>query len=289
MSKWICSLTIIIFLLTACSSPRAATEAGSSPEQANPTTKPATATAIDTSASPTLKATSIPESTRTATFTEITNVVDARSSNSVDYAPASLGQILKVSGEARTGEDGKARLDLAPEGTIIRVAPNTIFTVLELSGDETNPKSKLELLFGKIFILLKGGSLDVQTPSGVASVRGSLLGVFYNPDTKVLSATCLEGHCSLGDNDEYIELTEGQAADIFDGELSDEPRFMTADELGEWLEEAPELRDFIDELPDIPGLPDDFDFGPDFNPDATPEGPGDGTPPTPPDWPGPRR
>ncbi len=259
MNRRLALLLTFALLLASCgpsATPLAPTEAGPGPEQPSPTSKPDPAT----SAPATLTSTSTPASTRTATFSEILNAVDARVSQNADFTPASLGQILSAGGEARTGGDGKARLDLAPEGTIVRIAPDTIFTVLELSGDKTAPSSKIKLFFGKIWILLKGGELEVQTPSGVASVRGSLLGVSYNPETKVLTATCLEGHCRLADDDESIELTDGQAADILNGNLSDQPRYMTADEVREWLDQAPELRDFIDKLPDIPGLPDDLNL-----------------------------
>jgi hypothetical protein len=243
-------------LLGACApatSLPAPTATGTSAEQPSPTPIPATATPI-----PSPTATATPVSNRTATFADILNAVDARTSQNVDFAPANLGQILKSGGEARTGEDGKARLDLAPDGTIIRVAPNSTFTVLQLYGDETSPYTKLELFIGKVWILLKGGSLDVETPSGVASVLGSLLGVSYDPETNSVTATCLEGHCRLANGDKVIELTEGQAADILNGVLADTPRYMTIEEVSEWLSEAPELRDFLDKLPDIPGIPGDL-------------------------------
>lgn len=195
---------------------------------------------------------SAPAAARTATFASVENQVEARASKSDPFSPATPGQVLPVGGEVQTGEEGRARLDLLPEGTIVRLAPNSMFTLASLEGDESAPASKIQLSFGKIWILLNGGSLDVETPSGVASVRGSLLGVSFDPQTKSLTATCLEGHCALSDEDESIELTDGQAVDSFNGDIADEPRDMTEEETQEWQEEAPESEEFLDEAADAP-------------------------------------
>lgn len=229
-------LLSLALLLNACSSPAspaAPTTSGGGAPQAN--------------ATPTASA---PAASRIATLTEMTGQVETRASASDAFTPASLGAVLAVGGETRTSEDGKARLDLAPEGTIIRVVPNSSFTLADLSGDSANPSSKIKLFFGKVFIILKGGSLEVETPSGVAAVRGSLLGIAYDPETKKVTATCLEGHCSLANEEGEIELEDGEAADIVDGDLSDEARLMTEEELSEWTEENPDLEEYLDEWPE---------------------------------------
>ena len=190
----------------------------------------------------------VPTPSRTAAISLIENLVESRHSDAVDFSPASDGQFLPVGGQARTGEEGRARLDLAPDGTIIRLAPNTFFTLTKLEDEADNPFTLLELFFGKIYIILSGGELQVQTPSGVAAVRGSMLGVSYDPETKTMTATCLEGHCSLRNDKGVVDLVAGQAADIRDGVLSHGPRDITDQELFDWLEFAPELNNFPDLL-----------------------------------------
>jgi len=242
MNRKLTLLLTLVLLLSACGSkapPPAPTASGTGPTPAGPT--PAA------NAAPT----DVPAANRTATITEMTGQVEAHASTSDTFAPASLGTTLAVGGETRTGEDGKARLDLAPEGTIIRVVRNSSFTLVDLSSDNANPKSKIKLFFGQVFIILKGGSLEVETPSGVASVLGSLLGISYDPATKKVTATCLEGHCSLSNEEGTIELEDGEAADIVDGDLSDEARLMTEEELGDWVDENPDLGEYIDEMPDV--------------------------------------
>ena len=204
----------------------------------------------------------VPTPSRRAEFSLVEPLVEARASASGEFSAAAAGVTLPVGGEARTGEDGRARLDLAPDGTIIRLAPNTHFTVSQLEKRDGNPFTLLKLFFGKLFIILSGGELQVGTSSGVASVRGSMMSVSFDPDAKVMTVTCLEGHCSLRKGKDTIELVAGQAAEILNGILSRGPRDLTDAEIFEWLEYAPELKDFpellgrlrdrIDKLPKLP-------------------------------------
>ncbi len=66
-----------------------------------------------------------------------------------------------------------------------------------------------------------------------------------------MTATCLEGHCSLENRDGRIELVAGQAADIRNGVLSKEPRSISDRELRDWLDNAPELQGMLDRLPSL--------------------------------------
>jgi hypothetical protein len=85
----------------------------------------------------------------------------------------------------------------------------------------------------------------------VAAVRGSMLGVSYEPKTGNMTATCLEGHCSLQNNAGIVELVAGQAADIRAGIISREPRPITDAELLNWFEFTPELDGLLDRLPNL--------------------------------------
>lgn len=239
---------IFLFLLSACA-PAVTPAAPSS------TPKPPTATARSTEAeapSPTAKPSQtatpspVPTPSRMAAISQVEPLVEARTSASLDFESASPGLSLPVGGEARTGENGRARIDLAPDGTIIRLAPDSHFSVMELEQADGSPFTLLELFFGKIFIILSGGELEVQSPSGVASVRGSMLSVAYDPSTNTMTATCLEGHCGLRNETGRVDLVAGQAADIRDGVLSREPRDLNEQEMLDWLEFVPEMKDYPD-------------------------------------------
>lgn len=204
---------------------------------------------------------------REATLSEVLNTVRARSVPADEFAPAIVGMQINAGGGLQTGRDGKARIDF-PEGTILRVGPNSIFTMPEIVDSNGEAKTTLELFFGKVYILLKGGSMEVKTPSGVASVRGSLLSVQYNPKTNRMRASCLEGHCALWNNTgDEVELTEGQSAYIDEEDALSEIEEMDRDEILAWLADNPDLLDFLDEYPDPEDYPDfdddewyDFDY-----------------------------
>jgi hypothetical protein len=240
-------LTFSLFM-TSCqptATPPPSTVTGAPIEEPSPTLTPVPPATPSETAAPT------PTSGRSAAFTVVENTVESRPAETDAYAPAAIGVIFPIGGQARTGEDGRARLDLSPDGTIIRVVPNTIFTLPALEKKDDAPLTKIKLFLGQIFIILSGGELEVETPSGVATVRGSMMGVSYDPADGTMTATCLEGHCNLRNDSGSIDLTAGQAADIRAGILSREPRQITDKELGDWFEFAPELEGLRDRLPDI--------------------------------------
>ncbi len=258
MTKQQCnaSLLLLTLILGACSSTAPT-------PQANPTDTPTKMHTIPIStqtATATLTETPVPA--RDGIISEVENQVTARKTESEDFAPASIGMTLLPSGGVETGDDGRTRIDLRPDGTIIRVGPSSSFTILVISEEDGQPKTTLELLLGKIFILLSGGSLDVETPSGVASVRGSLLSVTYYPELGRLEAACLEGHCSLKSKDgEEVELTAGLTSFIQGNTPPVAPGLMTREQVQDWLNENPNLKDFLNELPrpenfpPAPGIP----------------------------------
>ena len=205
---------------------------------------------------------------REAVVSEVENQVVVKTTVDGEFIPAEKGVVLPQGGVLQTGETGRARLDLNPEGTIVRVAPNSSFTLPQISEVDGAPKTSIELFFGKIFILLNGGSVDVETPSGVASVRGSLLSVSFNPATQRIQATCLEGHCGLVNaSGEDVDLVEGESAYIDEDGVLHELAGIDQDEIQAWLNEAPELNQFLSELPDPQDYPelrefDEYDFDP---------------------------
>lgn len=263
MKKIYSALLVLTFLLGACT-----------------TTTPVSDTP---SATDLPAATESASSVREAVLSQVENTVSARKTSLDELITAEQGMSILESGSVETGEDGRVRVDLMPEGTIVRVGPNSAFSLPKLTEEEGEPKTTVELLFGKVFILLKGGTLSVETPSGTASVRGSLLSVEYDPETQRISAACMEGDCVLqGEQGEEIEIPEGEESFIEDDEFPVDPYPMDQDEVQDWLDENPDLDEFMLELPDpedYPDLPEDFDG--DMEDWETGEGEGfeDGTPP----------
>jgi hypothetical protein len=245
MKKIISSLLFLTLLLSACS------PADSTPETVVTESPSVESTAVENNDQL--------ETNREAVLSEIENDVSAQIKSTAEFSSANVGLVIPVGGTIQTGDDSRAKLSLNPEGTIVRVGPNSSFTLSQITEENGEPKTTLQLLFGKVFVLLNGGSLDVETPSGVASVRGSLLSVQYDPDTNRVRASCLEGECALENEEgEEVEMTEGESVFIDEeGDLS-ELNEIDQDEIEDWLDENPDLDEFMDELPDPEDYP-DFD------------------------------
>jgi hypothetical protein len=190
---------------------------------------------------------------RQATLTFLLNDVRTRTTSAAALEPASLGQTLQTGGQAQSGEDSRARLDLVPDGTIIRIGPNTLFTLEALGQDPANPSARLKLIMGQVWIILNGGSLEVETDYGSGAVRGSYMSVSFDQQHG-MNVTCLEGHCSLANSAGTVELTGGQASRITSkGQPPTPPAPISEQELDDWQDASPESQEIIQ--PDTPPLP----------------------------------
>lgn len=191
--------------------------------------------------------------TRSATISEIQNTVEARESESAEWKTADTGEQVAAGGGVRTGDQSRARVDIS-DGTILRVAPNTEFQLATLSPEPANPVTKLVVASGRLFAwiteALGGGSFEVETPSGVATVRGSLISAAYSSTDARLVVTCLQGNCRLtGTSGKFTDLIEGQLSEIAGPGKDPSPaRLMTLTELDEWAIEFPETLAIVGRL-----------------------------------------
>jgi hypothetical protein len=185
------------------------------------------------------------ESDRQATFTLVLNDIRSRPTEVAEFEPADPGDQLQMGGQAQSGEDSRARLDLEPEGTILRLGPNTLFTLLSLNADAENPSSRLKLLFGQIWIILTKGNLEVETTYGLGAVRGSYMSVAFDPQ-QGMTISCLEGHCSLANQAGTVELTNGQTSSIPAADQPPTPpQKMDATEIQQWQAASPEAQNLL--------------------------------------------
>ena len=187
----------------------------------------------------------------TATVKEITGTVAIKQPGASSFSPASIGTELQVNGSVKTGDDGRVRLDLST-GTIIRVAPASLFTLTSNQPSNGSLSSQLNLSAGGIFIILNGGNASVNAPSGVASVRGSYLSVYVDPSTQNIVVTCLEGHCGASNSAGSVDFGTGQEVTLFSctAGLCTVPNIgpMTPEDFQNWLDNNPDL------LQQLPGL-----------------------------------
>ncbi len=185
-----------------------------------------------------------------AALSELTGKVDVKQSDSEAFAPADANTVLESNGQVQTGDDGKVRLDLS-SGTIIRIASSSSFTLASNEETDGGLITKIKLTAGKVFIILSGGHAEVETPSGVASVRGSYMKVEVDTESGDVYVTCLEGDCSAQNPAGSVKFTQGEKTILFhkgpDGNWQVpgvEP--MTPEDFQEWLDNNPEAKELFE-------------------------------------------
>lgn len=143
-----------------------------------------------------------------ALLSEIRGKVEIKQAGQDAFTSANKDSFLDENGQVQTGDDGRVRLDLST-GSIIRVAPTSLFILTSNKATEGSLKTILELTLGRLFIILNSGSLEVQTPSGTAGVRGSYMMVEVDSATQDVLITCLEGNCSATNPAGSVNFTSG--------------------------------------------------------------------------------
>ncbi|MCD4671721.1 MAG: FecR domain-containing protein [Anaerolineaceae bacterium] len=182
-----------------------------------------------------------------ARLTAIAGEVLARQPEQTAFNPVAEAVILPVKSQVKTLGNSQARLDLS-SGTIIRLGPNTLFTLeVQQSGDE-GLFTRIWMDFGKVWIILNGGSLEIETPSGLAAVRGSYMSVEYYPESEDLTVTCMEGCCILQNDMGMMEMVSGEAAEISEQGIAPAGRRMSDNEARQWLVMNPEATMIVAQL-----------------------------------------
>lgn len=192
----------------------------------------------------------------TATLSELQNQVEARNKAEDEWAVATESQTIGVGGGIKTGSDSRVKVETS-DGSLIRIGADTVFELVELTATGDDPVIRLKVEAGKIWIAvtksLGQGSLEVETPIGVATVRGSLMSVDQAAGGRV-SVTCLEGACGLSNSAGDTDLTPGQQTEIAaSGQAPAAARPMDRNQLEEWLLNVPEAQTaaqpLLDEIP----------------------------------------
>ncbi len=180
---------------------------------------------------------------RSAAVSEIVRIVEARPSEYQSFAQVAAGYVLGGGGQVRTGAASKARLDLS-DGAIVRLAQNSSFTLEAVAPSSGGVFALLKLEAGKIWINLTGGTLQVETPVGVASVRGSFAIIQYspgdpsNPDDDLLVLDCLEGACTA--QNDNVDARLGNLERVVMNNVGQMRMTLTGADVEAFLRENPE-------------------------------------------------
>jgi LysM repeat protein len=165
------------------------------------------------------------------------------------------GQIIVVKDQVLTHQDSRVKIDLS-NGTMFRVGPFSTFILEEMEDRDEGPFARLKLDIGRIWIILRGGAVDVETPSGLASVRGSYLYVEVIPGVveteNETQITCLEGVCTLECEGGEVVLGPGESATITNILLPPVEGKMSDEDVSEWIAMNPEATMVVQPLTATP-------------------------------------
>jgi hypothetical protein len=181
-----------------------------------------------------------------ALFSEGEGEIQAKQASEDGFSLVEVGYTLYPMGQMTTGRDSRAKLDFS-DGAIVRLGPNSIFTLVTTVEENGGWLTKVQLELGKIWVILNGGTLEVDTLSGTASVRGSYLSASVDAAGELV-ITCLEGDCALFNAGGRVDLFAGQSAAV--AHLTQLPVVgaMLESDLEEWLNDIPEARGLGDAM-----------------------------------------
>lgn len=178
-----------------------------------------------------------------ATISPVQGEIYWRQATEQDWFNIASQQGLDTGNQVLTKTEGRAKIEYF-DGIIVRIGPHTLFTVSEQSQtEELNLISRIRLLMGQIFIKhgegYYQGKFEVETSSGLAAVKGTMMSVQTNTEGQTF-VTCLEGICSLANENGELTLTEGQGARINGVGQPPVPAEIEDWQLADWFEADPD-------------------------------------------------
>jgi len=191
---------------------------------------------------------------RSAAVYAVVNRVEARASAAAKLAPVANGYVLGVGSQLQTGETASARLDFADE-SFVRLTEKSSLT-LQAVNTGARPLKRLQLEIGTLWVSLASGTLEVETPVGSVSVRGSFAIIRYapgdpaNPDDDLLVVDCLEGTCAVQNDTRDIQMGNMERAVVNQqGQLR---MVLTGADVEAFLKQNPETRGLVETLTAAP-------------------------------------
>jgi hypothetical protein len=185
-----------------------------------------------------------------AKLSEVEGKVKIRPGANGEFITAGDGQVLGSNGEVLTQENGTARIDLSTEG-IIRVAPLTFFTLEDADKGDADSPTRIKLDIGQVWIIARGGALEVGTPGGTVTVEKAYLGVVVGLGGDV-QITCFKGPCNFENESGKLALDAGQWIAVL-GKVQDQEQkidsgMMVKADLDAWVAANPEAADVLPEV-----------------------------------------
>jgi ferric-dicitrate binding protein FerR (iron transport regulator) len=146
---------------------------------------------------------------------------------------AVLGGRLANDDAVFTSENTRAAIRFTDDGSLLRLNPNSQLRI-QAAGDRGALVKTIELEFGELWSRVTRGDaqqLRVQTPSGVAAVKGTEFIVRVSPDGVTTVAT-LEGIVEFANQGGVVDITAGNIVIVQSPADPPVPRPITAGDIG---------------------------------------------------------
>lgn len=158
------------------------------------------------------------------------------------FSPGTEGQELHEGDTVRTGPDGRAAIGYF-DGSVTRLDRNTSFTIvtLQILGESGSTTIEGEQDSGNTYnrvaeLTDSESRFDVQTPTAIASVQGTVYAVIFNADGSITFAV-VEGTVIVTAGGESIEVPAGFMVTVdADGNIGDLVPIPEDLLTGEWIE-----------------------------------------------------
>jgi hypothetical protein len=125
-----------------------------------------------------------------------------------------FGTVLNSGDQIRTGDKSFVALVFTDDKTQLKIRPNTEITLNAERTDDYSLAKRVNMEIGELFAEVKKqkGSLQVATPTAVASVKGTKFWVTVSPSGETETLT-LEGIVNL------LSILTGESVDVVAGQL----------------------------------------------------------------------
>jgi len=173
--------------------------------------------------------------------TEVEGNVRYKNPDMDEMAKIEIGTQLQKGCIIYSFSDSRAKIQLNQDSSII-IAPNSQYVIKEITEDSEGQEISLELVEGQVFIAVDEdtfiGHVDVNTPYGVASIRGSRMSVLIEAAQAVV--TCLYGNCSAKNAAGETAIGQaGQAAMSAQDAAPPDSTPMAAGQVNDWFANDP--------------------------------------------------
>lgn len=135
--------------------------------------------------------------------------VQKRASATAAWENVNVGDLLAVSASVKTGANAAVLLQL-PDAHVMRLGPSTTMEIKQVGKDKN---FLFNVAGGKVWSFVQSASrptkFEVETPSAVAGVSGTLFSVFHDEESNETTVSTDEGEVNVRHGDKTVKVGKG--------------------------------------------------------------------------------